>query len=416
MHLAQGFLLALTGHALRLGSGMLVFVVLARTLGPQGFGEFSYALAMATLLTIPVNWGFGTLVLHRFGQAPEQAQRTMNEVLTARVVLGTVVLCAGLCALPWLSTRAATLFAALLLAQVCEAFNELYTLGFRAKAQFQQETVTASIVSAWHIAVMLTAALLWRDAVVAAWAFAASRASGMLLTRWRCHRHFGPVHLAPLAHTPATLRRSWAYALELGLFTTYSQLDSLIINTVMGPAALGLYQAGMKLNQGASRIAPVLAQLLLPELSRRAASGDPQQPFGRYAMRTVAVFAAIGIAGASVLIINPAWLAATLFGDAYAGLPPLLPLFGAMLCMQFIETGAGLTLVARGLQGRKVWLVAAQLLTLLALGTLMLQHHGLPGWQLTNIASVAALVLGYGWLHWRHRRNAPHPHPPQHPQ
>jgi O-antigen/teichoic acid export membrane protein len=403
MNLAQGFLLALTGHVLRLGSGMLVFVVLARTLGPSGFGEFSYWLAIATLLTIPVNYGFGTMVLHRFGSEPEQAQRTMNEVLTARLALGATVLVVGGCALPWLSPHAAVLFAALLVAQVGESFNELYTLGFRAKSQFREETITASLVSAWHIIVMLAVALWLHDVVAAAVAFAASRLSGMLLTRRRCHRYFGIVRTAPLATTPGTLRRSWAYALELGLFTTYSQLDSLIINAFLGPTVLGLYQAGMKLNQGASRIAPVLAQILLPELSRRAVA-DQGCGFARYAARALGVFAAIGACGAAVLMVNPAWFANLLFGQKYAGLAPLLPLFSCMLFMQFVETGAGLTLVARGLQGKKVWLVAAQLIVLLSAGAWALRAQGLPGWQLSNVASVAALVVGYGWLHWRHRR------------
>lgn len=402
MNLAQGFLLALTGHALRLGSGMLVFVVLARVLGPTDFGAFSYWLAIATLLTIPVNYGFGTMVLHRFGSEPEHAQRTMDEVLTARLTLGAVALAVGLCALPWLNAHAAALFGALLVAQTCEAFNELYTLGFRAKSQFREETITASLVSAWHIVVMLTVTLWLHDAVAAAWAFAASRCSGMLLTRLRCHRYFGAVRPAPLRTTPGTLRRSWAYALELGLFTTYSQLDSLIINTFMGPAVLGLYQAGMKLNQGASRVAPVLAQILLPELSRRAAAGTGHD-FTRYAARTLGVFAGIGACGAAVLMVNPTALANLLFGQKYTGLAPLLPLFGCMLFMQFVETGAGLTLVARGLQSKKVWLVAAQLVLLLSAGTMMLRQHGLAGWQLTNIASVAALVLAYGWLHRQHR-------------
>ncbi|OIQ66052.1 hypothetical protein GALL_523840 [mine drainage metagenome] len=172
----------------------------------------------------------------------------------------------------------------------------------------------------------------------------------------------------------------------------------------MGPAVLGMYQAGMKLNQGASRIAPVLAQILLPELSRRAAAG-PGHNFARYAALAVAAFAAIGAAGAAVLMIDPTWLAAHLFGKQYAGLARLLPLFGCMMFMQFVETGAGLTLVARGLQSKKVWLVAAQLLLLLSAGTYFIQQHGLPGWQLTNISSAAALIVGYGWLHRQHRRH-----------
>lgn len=404
MNLTQGFLFALTGHALRLGSGMLVFVVLARTLGPSSFGEFSYWLAVATLMTIPVNYGFGTMVLHSFGNTPEQAQRTMDEVLTARLALGAAALLAGACALPYLSAHAAALLTALLVAQICDSFNELYTLGFRAKSQFREETVTSSMVSVCHIALMLVVALWLHDVIAAALAFAASRFMGMLITRMRCQHYFGAVRLAPLATTPRTLRRSWAYALELGLFTTYGQLDSLIINTFMGPAVLGMYQAGMKLNQGASRIAPVLAQILLPELSRRAASGQDRD-FARYAVLAVAAFAAIGAAGATVLMIDPTWLAAHLFGKQYGGLATLLPLFGCMLFMQFIETGAGLTLVARGLQSKKVWLVATQLILLLSAGTFFIRQHGLPGWQLTNIGSMAALVAAYIWLHRQHRRH-----------
>jgi O-antigen/teichoic acid export membrane protein len=395
MRYLSGFLLALCGHVLRLASGMVVFIVLARELGPSGFGIFSFWLAIATLLTIPVNFGFATMVLRSFGAESERAVATLGEILAAKSVLALGVGAACLFALPWLSTASALVFLCLLSAQFAESFSEFYNLSFRVNANFRGETITASFVSAFHLVVMLVAVWLRPGVTVAASVFMVSRIVGLFVVRAHAAkslRAVGSVRCGSFASVPVTLRRAWAYALELGLFTLHSQFDSVIVKAMLGVHWLGIYQSGMKLVQGASRIAPVFAQVLLPELARSA--GDAAQ-FRRLATRTAGTFVLVGGAGCALLTVGGAPLTLALFGSSYLSLVPLLGAFGVFLLLRFAETGVGLLLVARNLQGIKVWLVGLQIGVLLGAAWPVMRAHGLEGWLWLNNMTLAALLLAY---------------------
>jgi O-antigen/teichoic acid export membrane protein len=163
--------------------------------------------------------------------------------------------------------------------------------------------------------------------------------------------------------------------------------------------AVGLYQAGMKLVQGVSRLAPILALYLLPRLTRRVQAGGMEQ-----AVFTMGVFGGIGLLSGGALAVAADPIANTLFGPRFAELGALLPWFGLLLALRFIETGAGLVLVAADLQRRKVWLVALQLLVLLGGGVWALSTWGLLGWLWVAIGSTVLLLMLYIWLWRRHRR------------
>lgn len=401
MNLGRGFLLVATGQSLRLGAGFVVFIVIARWLGPAPFGQFTYWLAIATLLTVAVNFGFSALILRSFGSHPEKARETLCEVLTAKLVLCTLVLLASFIILPLIDSHSArAMFSLLLIAQMFESFAEFYVLGFRVQGHFKQESATATVIAVIHFVMMITVAFYQRDLFAIALAFMLSRLIGLIITRYHSQVLIGAIGLDALGKVPQTLKRAWAYAAELGLLTAYGQVDTLIIHYTLGAHAVGPYQAGMKLVQGTSRLAPILAQVLLPKLSQVA--GHPTE-FHQISARTLGVFAAAGLSFGVLLGLFADRLTIVLFGPQYESLVPLLPWFGVLLCTRFLENGAGLVLVARGLQGHKVWFVAAQLLLLLVGGYVALQSFGLKGWLIANIGTVACLLLAYAWLMRRPR-------------
>lgn len=400
--LSYGFLLVLMGNLLRLCAGMVVFIVLARWLGPQDFGTFTLWLAVATMAVIPVNFGFTTAALRAFGAEPERKLAVMSEVLTAKLLLATLVVLAA--ALYWVVNPAAAawVFFPLLLAQICESLSELYGLGFRAASNYAAEARTASLVSLLHIAVMLLAPWMFHSVLAISWAFLGSRFAGMLITRRQAHAAFHALAPASIGTSLRFARGSFAYAVELGLSTAYTQLDALIINAALGLRAVGLYQAGMKLVQGFSRLAPILALYILPRLAGDINAG---QRSIQQIRATLLLFGAVGLlsGGSMALFAEP--ITALLFGPQFAELILMLPLFGCLLALRFLETGCGLVLVAAGLQSRKVWLVAVQLALMLGAGWMAIRQGGLAAWLLTSIACTVLLLVMYLLL-WIRARSA----------
>ena len=391
----KNFGLVMLSFVLRLAAGMLVMVLMARVFGRSQFGHFVYWMAIATLVTVPVNFGLGTYVLREIGIHRSRYHPVMAAALTAKLLIaGAVLACSALaCAL--LPPADALVFGLLVLAQLFDSFGEFFNLGFRRDGQFRAEALTAVATSLLHLALMGLAIALPGTVLWAAAAFALSRAIGLLLLAWRSMAATGVVRPAPLRSVAPLLRATLAYGGELALFTAYSQADTLLVNSVLGSAGVGLYQAGMKLVDGICRLAPVLAQFVLPTLSSR--QGDPQA-FRRAAWGVMGLMGGIGLAGAALLWAGAGAITHQLYGPQYSALQALLPLFGAVLLLRFLETGVGLILVAQGQQQRKVWLVALQLLLVISAGYPALQHFGLVGWQLVVIAGLVLVLVLYGLL------------------
>ncbi|MBI3350328.1 MAG: oligosaccharide flippase family protein, partial [Burkholderiales bacterium] len=251
-----GFLFVLMGNVLRLGAGLLVIVLLARRLGPEGFGVFAYGLAMASLAVVPLNFGLSTAVLRRFGAEPEHKLQALSEALTGKLLLLGPLLLVALGLAFWLPAPQGWVFLALLLAQAAESFSEVHQLAFRAASRFRDEAHTASTTALMHVGVMAAVVWAWPDPLSCALAFMLSRALGLLMTATAARRAFMPLPLSPVLAAWQFLRASLAYAVEFALSTANTQLDSVLIQSQLGVRAVGLYQAGMKLVQGVSRLAP----------------------------------------------------------------------------------------------------------------------------------------------------------------
>ena len=127
------------GNVLRLGAGLLIIVLLARRLGPDGFGVFAYGLAVASLAVMILNFGLSTAVLRRFGAEPERSLDALAEALTGKLLLLGPLLLLAFAGAALLPSPAGPVFLALLLAQAAESFSEVYQLAFRAASRFKDE-------------------------------------------------------------------------------------------------------------------------------------------------------------------------------------------------------------------------------------------------------------------------------------
>ncbi len=395
----MGILFVLGGNVVRLGGGVLVLVLVARQLGPHDFGQFSYALALATLASMPVNFGMASHVLREFGARPEARHPLLCDALSAKLLMLGATLTVSLAAAAlWLDPRLWLLAGALLLAQLAESFSEFYILAFRAAGRLQDEAASATVVTTVHLVLVGAAAgLLDGRPELVGLAFMASRLAGLAWMRRQAHLVHRPIAPAGRAAGLRALRQSLAYACEFGLTTLSSQVDVLIIERLLGAHALGLYQAGMKLVQGLARLAPILALYGLPMVTRQLgpAAVDDGRRRARVAWLTIAVFGLIGALLGGLLAALAEPIARIGFGGAYLELGALLPALGLLLALRFLETGSGVVLVASGLQGRKTWLVAGQLALLLGLGPAWVLRDGVAGWVTANITCTGLLVLTY---------------------
>lgn len=386
-----------TSTAMRLGFGMLTFVVMARMLGPAQFGVVMLWLSAATLLALVANYGLTPYVLREIGAAPARAGQVMGEVLSAKLLLTLAVGLVALLGLPLLQAESRGVFMLLLGAQLADALTEFLNVGFRATNRFGQETRIALLAVLLQFAIV-TLLLLWRATpLAAAAAFLASRAAVLFVTWLAQRRYFAELRPASPAAAWARIRATRAYAVDFGLQNLLGQVDSVALNHFVGPAAVGLYQAGMRLFNGGAQAASVLANVFLPRAAAAAEVSDQGASLRRESSRVQWAFVSFGLFFGLALCCMADPLVRLLFGPQYLALAAVLPWFGLLFFVRFFASSWGVLLTSAGAQRFRAAMNAIHWTLIALLSVLLVPAFGLIGWLLCLTVGNAFLGVSYVW-------------------
>jgi O-antigen/teichoic acid export membrane protein len=386
-----GFMGASTG--VRLVFGLLTFAVLARQLGAEDFGRLMTALASAVLAGLIVNYGFANYALREIGASPvAMGRQILAEVLTAKLMLGAGVMLLAVLALPWLPAHWRSLVALMLLAQTFDAVTDLLNVGFRATGRFAEETRVTTIGALLHFTFVGVTVWSTADVHAAAAAYVLGRLMVLGLT-WRRQRlHFRGLRPGPWRQALKRLSAARAYAVDNGLQSLFGQVDSLVIAHFFGPAAVGIYQAGMRLFLGGAQAASVLGNVAIPRLAALHAQG---QPLSNHANRVQGAFLATGLLGALAMAACPStWITAVLGAD-YARLASLLPWFALLFLIRFAASASGVLLTSLGFQARRATWTALHWVVVAAAATWWVPHGDSSAWLQALILGNVVLAVGY---------------------
>lgn len=382
---------------MRLGFGMLTFVVMARVLGPAQFGVVMLWLSVATLLALVANYGLTPYLLREIGAAPDRASQVMAEVLSAKLLLTLAILVAAAAALPWLEGSVRAVFLLLLCAQLADALTEFLNVGFRATNRFGDETRIASLAVLLQFAIVTLLLWLWPTPLVAAIAFMLSRMAVLLLTWVAQRRYFAELRPAAPALAWARIRTTRSYAVDFGLQSLLGQVDSIVLNHFVGTAAVGLYQAGMRLFNGGAQAAGVLANVFLPRAAAAAGAQDDGLSLRRESSRVQWAFVGFGLGFGLALCGLAEPLVHLLFGAEYLGLVEVMPWFGLLFFVRFFASSWGVLLTSAGAQRFRAAMNAVHWALIAALSVVLVPRLGLTGWLLSLAAGNALLAAAYVW-------------------
>lgn len=374
-----------------LASGVL-FIALAALWLPDMFGRFVFHHVLALVAAMVVDYGLALRTMREVAHAPRAARSVLRSTLAAQLLLvplsgllGVGFWTAGLIEEP-------ALFALLWLAHVL--FNFVNT-GYGACRGLGRHDVEARIALVGNVFLcVLPLAVAWTE--FGPEAVAAAMVTARLLQALATAAHLS---VLPAAAGPAresarrVLRHARVYALENWVSALFQNADSLIVRLMLGEAALGIYQAGARFMTIAIILAQSVGNLLVPSLT--AALAD-RRAFRRSARRTTMVLGGLGLASFAGLALLGGPVADLLYGEAYAGVAQLMPLFGVVACLRCIAASQGFVLLALDQQAYRFLAVLGALGVFLAAGPAGAML-GVSGVIWANALSVAALLALYRW-------------------
>lgn len=376
---------------LRLGAGFVLFIILARKLGPENFGQLAYWLAFSSLLALLVNYGFGLQLLREIGRDPNSAARVYSATLVAKLVLSLLIIAVGL-VIGLQESVPTAIFWSLLVMALAESFAEHINFVLRALGYFDKEARFALFTSALNFFGVLLPLLVFGTITAVAVGFLVSRCATLLLS-WRLALPFLPAmqKLSDWAFADVwkTLRDGFPYAADMAVSTLNSTLDVILLSYMTSTKAVGLYQAGLKLMQGANSIAPIVGNVYTPHIaSQQMQQADCSPIVAKLILKMSLLGGGIGaiFAFGNVLITD------LLFGMEYTQLSTLLPWFGLALIVRFVAAGFGINLTAHGLQTVRVFANGFALVVLITVAMIAIPIYGIVGMLMAFVC--ATLLVG----------------------
>lgn len=379
----------------RLGGLFLLFVSLVRVLPLNDFGVFVVAYSYATILTLVVDFGFSQSLLKEIGSDCKRADYYIGDGLLLKVVLA---ISAALLALLIGEIRfddelSKKVFGVLFLSCVINSFGEYYGTALRALGFYVEEAVVQFVYTVLMLGATVAVGFGTSSVVAVAVVLVVVRLVLLLgLQRALKRRVSYRIPSFEFSRIVSSARRGVAYAMDQGVSNFLMNIDVVLVSTVMGSSAAGIYQAGQKLVQGYSATAMIVSNVYIPKLARSASSPSD---FRRGAIVVGKYMLMLGVIGAALLGGFPDVLVRLVYGPKFESLVALMPIFALLIFLRFIGATFGLCLTALGKQKLRFFANVACLFVVFASAVPLLMLLGLEGIVWSQVISISVLMAIY---------------------
>ena len=299
--------------------GTLVWTLLAaRELGESAFGAFSYAFALAVLISAVAEWGFDPVLINRGSRAPERLSDLFTLALTWELAVGVPVFAVATVGAavtePGMYFRAALVVLMVsVLVDICSDTCRAASAARQSQGGTSLALVLQRIVTAVVAAVVLLAG---GDLLALCLVLLAGSVFGLLAHAFALRRL--DVHIRPRAVTRPALRdfigQTWVIGASALVLMALFRLDAVLLGAMQGAAAVGIYAAAYKLLETVLFVAFSVKNAVFPVMS---ASTDPRL-VSRALDAGLSMTAVVYLPFAVVCLVDASAVLDLLYGEPYA--------------------------------------------------------------------------------------------------
>jgi PST family polysaccharide transporter len=312
-------------RVVRMGMGLFVGVWVARYLGPIQFGSLNFAIAFVALFTTLGTLGLDGIVVREVLHDPEHTQEILGTTLMLRLGAGFAAMAVSLATLKVIqpNDRQALLLVSIL--SFTLVFQAIDTIDSFFQSQVQSKITVWAKNSAFLIFAGIRVALIYRKAPV--WMFAAAMtgeaalgAVGLVLgyrlshgriLSWRCNKK----------RAFQLLQQGWPVILSGMAIMIYMRLDTVMLKTMQGDFAVGIYSAATRVSEVWYFIPMAIVSSVSPAIMR--VKDDPELFYGRL-RRLFSLMALSACVIGSVVALASHAVIHLLYSNAYNGAAPVL--------------------------------------------------------------------------------------------
>jgi O-antigen/teichoic acid export membrane protein len=315
----------LTEKAVVMGGGLLLSIFIARYLGPESFGRYSYLVSFVSLFAPLFALGMFNVLLREFARAPDKIANIITTCLTSRLLSGllfTLLTCVVLIFIddaPWKFQP----LAILLIANISNAF-EVYGLWFQHKSD--NKTLVIWRISCFALFALLKALVIFRYQAVLPliWLIAAELVIKNMGYKYLYHRTRQPKGKFERAIFDDIFSQTKFLILSSLAAVVYLKIDILMLESMRSAEEVGVYAVAAKLSEVWYILPQVVITAFFPKLLEIAKS-DRLRYYKILQQGFDLLFISALVFSVMIYFIAP-WVIQLLYGEAYREAIPILRL------------------------------------------------------------------------------------------
>lgn len=390
--LARGTAWTLLSQGVRMGSQMAYFLILARTLGPEGLGSFAAVLAVAAWVAPFSGIGAGTVMVMHTARDPTAFSQYFGNALwmicfTAPALVGAAAL-GSVLILEHLSV--ALIFGVAIAEIVAARLAEVVAQAFQAFERFGEAAAMTAAPYLFRLAAVLGFATMSPDANVAEWAlwYAAASVVAAVVAVGVARVRLGPPR-RNLGLVVASLREGVLFSTGAASMSVHTDADKALVARIAGSATAGVYTAGYRLVSLVFIPITALLYATYARFFRHGASGTGASL--RFALRLLPPASAYGLL-AGLLIFLAADFVANVLGQGFGESADVIRALAFLPLLQVLIYLAADSLTSSGRQGLRtaVQLVCGAMNV--ALNLILIPSYGWAGAAVATMISAGVMA------------------------
>ncbi len=411
----------------------VLYLLLARTLGVEQFGRYTFALSFTLLFNALGDLGISTVFTREVSRAPERVRELLRPCLLLKLVLAVITMLAVLIAArsgPGDESLALVLpiVAGMLLNSMAVVFDGLLRAAGRAGRSGLNLTVQSVAALACGAALLgfgfgplagayaflvgavvrTISALVWsRDLYLAPKGAKAFGVSGGAVAAEVSGVSNSVVAAGAAKHAAkpfALLREAVPLALSGIFIAVYFRIDAVVLRTMQGDHAVGLYAGVYRMFEAFAILAVTFRSVLFPVMAR--AADGPKGSLGVMCRKSIRLHLLFTFGVAVFFTFEAPAIVHAVLGPDYAAAAPALAILIWALPGSYMADTMLFLLTAQRRQSLGTWAVGITAVANVTLNLALVPRFSFLG---SSAATVASEWLSFALLFAMFQRAAPVP-------
>lgn len=393
-----------SGSAIAQGLGAVTFILTARQLGPEQYGQYTSSITLATFCSIVFSLGLNIWLLREGGKSPNEISKLVGSVITIIAGIGTIWLI-GMYILAGLIKSSSLPEDLVRIASVIIWLDSLLLIlltGFKSILRNRINSIIQAAIAA--LILLLTLLLIWtgeQQASIFMIARACILAISLIVTfiiTWRLIKLSSDRKIIKTA-----LKESPPYAVSEFLAWTYMRVDVLIIAFFLDGYSVGLYAPAEGIINTIYIVPLAVHFVMVPVLSNLFVKDIKQAWITTRRFNYVLLVVGLGL---FLLVFFGAEYIVLLLGPSYADSLEILKILSIILFFHSLSFGAAAVLVATKQQTQRTIVQTIAVFLNIALNIYVIDLWGITGVALVYVFTEIILFVGYFTLVFRYRRKS----------